>query len=198
MLSMRLISHDFRLHAHHVVVRPAPSRRESWRRGSRTLRRTATTRRGARPSKQPCAALADELSAAIYCQPVAVLRADAQRGGEVVQTAAKCVDFALPQLARANNTDGRVDLLLNSFSSAATSVCRGDSCRTNLHVVYTATSIDPTHPLTASGEYSLDGGASWRSAGGSAFYEQHIDLGTDGAFTQAPCRRTEAHITVVR
>ena len=123
---------------------------------------------------------------------------DPARGGEVVQTAAKCVDFALPQLARANNTDGRVDLLLNSFSSAATSVCRGDSCRTNLHVVYTATSIDPTHPLTASGEYSLDGGASWRSAGGSAFYEQHIDLGTDGAFTQVPCRRTEAHITVVR
>ena len=62
---------------------------------------------------------------------------------------------------------------------------RPSACRTNLHVVFTATSVDPTHPLTAVGEYSFDGGRTWLSEGGSAFYEQHIDLGLDGTYSQA-------------
>ena len=133
------------------------------------------------------AAIAQQLKLPSTICATAWLR-EPTRGGEVTQSAATCVKFAQPQLSRANNTDGRVILLLNGFSSAATSVCRGGSCRTNLHIVYTAKSVDPTHPLTATGEYSLDG-VSWRSAGGGAFYEQHIDVGTDGTFSQAH-RRT--------
>ena len=70
------------------------------------------------------------------------------------------------------------------ISSAATSICNDGACRTNVHVVYTAKSVDPTHPLTATGEYSFDG-RTWLSEGGAAFYEQHIDLDDDGKFTQA-------------
>ena len=116
------------------------------------------------------------------------LRDPLHSGGAVVFTPdSRCVAFSPPQTPQ--KKAGGVVLTLNNFSTAATSFCvtsKGIArCRNNLHVVFSATAADPTHPLVANGEYSFDAGRSWQSAGGAAFYEQHIDLGDDGLYRQA-------------
>jgi len=95
----------------------------------------------------------------------------------------KCVPFSKPTIAPPAANE--VILAYNNFSSAATRQCGDVLCRTNLHIVFTATPPDATHELQPSGEYSLDGGASWLIAGSNAFYEQHIDKGSDGGYSQA-------------
>jgi hypothetical protein len=129
---------------------------------------------------------------------------DAASPGDVARTDTwQCVDFAAPLVARPNGTS--VQLVGNAFSTAATSVCdartstpSASRCRTNLHVVYTAASTDATSPLTAAGEYSLDEGATWQNAGSTAFYEQHIDLGTDGVYRQAMQYDLDLHEATMR
>jgi hypothetical protein len=52
-------------------------------------------------------------------------------------------------------------------------------------VVFSAAAADPTSELLAGGRYSFDNGSSWATAGGAAFYEQHIDLKPDRLFWTA-------------
>lgn len=83
-----------------------------------------------------------------------------------------CVDIATAALPAPK---AQVPMLsYNSFSSRSTSWCEGDDCRLYLHIVYSARAAAAISQLTSGLEVSLDGGATYKSAGTVAYYEQHF------------------------
>lgn len=93
-----------------------------------------------------------------------------------------CADFTEPLILDDQDISS-VKIELNSFSTVATSVPSGTGYQTDLHVMFFAVSANPTHELTAGGEYSIDGWETSSSAVG--VYEKHINLRDDGLYYQA-------------
>jgi hypothetical protein len=101
---------------------------------------------------------------------------------ETTALPAKCLTFSDP--AYVSSQGSAVTSSINDFSSAVTRYCSPDSpatCRSNIHVVFTATNPMPTAIMETGGEYSYDGGRSWSSLNAKSFYEQHIDASSSGA-----------------
>eukprot|EP00658_Telonema_sp_P-2_P024181 TRINITY_DN19709_c0_g1_i3.p2 TRINITY_DN19709_c0_g1~~TRINITY_DN19709_c0_g1_i3.p2 ORF type:complete len:182 (+),score=28.55 TRINITY_DN19709_c0_g1_i3:120-665(+) len=113
------------------------------------------------------------------CSSIWVLHPASRQEAEL---AAGCFPLGVQQV----NTGHDFRMALNEFSSAYTSICQGDACRTNVHVVFTAAPTNPLAPLEGGLQLSWDGGQVWSSANTRTYYEQHIDLNrTDERWYQA-------------